>query len=172
MGKTGLGWRLAHGEFKEHSSTHGQQFWAIGELGNTRADGTECEAVLWDLAGQPDYRLVHSLFLDDVDLALVLFDPTNRQEPLTGVDFWLNQLRQGKQGLCRCILIGARADRGTATLTEAELAAYCNRHGIGGGYIGTSARTGEGLPALLEAERCPCLTTLTPHAAAMIAAAV
>ncbi|UCF07668.1 MAG: hypothetical protein JSW28_08500, partial [Thermoplasmata archaeon] len=27
VGKTGLGWRLAHGKFKEHSSTHGQQFW-------------------------------------------------------------------------------------------------------------------------------------------------
>ena len=28
--------------------------------------------------------IVHSLFLDDVDTALVLFDPTNRQEPLSG----------------------------------------------------------------------------------------
>jgi WD40 repeat protein len=39
VGKTGLGWRLAHGEFKEHSSTHGQQFWVIPQLGVTRADG-------------------------------------------------------------------------------------------------------------------------------------
>ena len=28
-GKTGLGWRLAQGEFNEHYSTHGQQFWVI-----------------------------------------------------------------------------------------------------------------------------------------------
>ena len=28
VGKTGLGWRLTHGEFKEHASTHGEQFWA------------------------------------------------------------------------------------------------------------------------------------------------
>ena len=75
VGKTGLGWRLAHNEFKEHSSTHGQQFWVVPELKKTREDGTECEVVLWDLAGQPDYRLVHSLYLDDVDTALVLFDP-------------------------------------------------------------------------------------------------
>jgi len=40
VGKTGLGWRLAHGEFKEHASTHGQQFWAIPQLGLKRADGT------------------------------------------------------------------------------------------------------------------------------------
>jgi hypothetical protein len=37
---------LAHGKFKEHSSTHGQQFWVIDALGKTRADGTACEAVL------------------------------------------------------------------------------------------------------------------------------
>ena len=55
VGKTGLGWRLAHGAFKEHASTHGQQFWVLDQLGAQRQDGTRCEAVLWDLAGQPDY---------------------------------------------------------------------------------------------------------------------
>jgi uncharacterized protein with WD repeat len=75
VGKTGLGWRLAHGDFKEHPSTHGQQFWLLDSLRARRADGTECEAVLWDLAGQPDYRLRHALFLDDAELALVLFNP-------------------------------------------------------------------------------------------------
>jgi small GTP-binding protein len=168
VGKTGLGWRLAHNEFKEHSSTHGQQFWTITRLGTTRGDGTQCEAVLWDLAGQPDYRLVHSLFLDDVDLALVLFDPTNRQEPLAGADFWLNQLRHPDRAPCNCILVGARTDRGIASLTEAELAAYCERHGISGGYVATSAKEGEGLPALIEAvaaqiawDRMPATVTTT-----------
>ena len=74
VGKTCLGWRLSHGEFGTHPSTHGQQFWVVDSLGTQRADGTQCEAVLWDLAGQPDYRLIHSLFIDDADLALVLFD--------------------------------------------------------------------------------------------------
>ncbi|HMQ33980.1 MAG TPA: hypothetical protein PKD53_24825, partial [Chloroflexaceae bacterium] len=93
VGKTGLGWRMAKGEFKEHASTHGQQFWVVGELGKTRADGTQCEAVLWDLAGQHVYRPIHSIFLDDVDTALVLFDPSNRPDPLKGAQFWLEQLR-------------------------------------------------------------------------------
>ena len=42
VGKTGLGWRLAHNKFKEHSSTHGQQFWIIDDLCKTRDDGNEC----------------------------------------------------------------------------------------------------------------------------------
>ena len=91
VGKTGLGWRLAHDEFKEHASTHGQQFWSE-QLGLKRKDGTECEAVLWDLAGQHVYRQIHSIFLENVEAALVLFDPSNRQEPLKGVEFWLEQL--------------------------------------------------------------------------------
>jgi WD40 repeat protein len=62
VGKTGLGWRIAHGEFRPQSSTHGQQFWVIDRLSDERDDGTRCEVVLWDLAGQPDYRLIHALF--------------------------------------------------------------------------------------------------------------
>ena len=149
-GKTGLGWRLAHKEFKEHPSTHGQQFWVIDELGETRRDRAQCEAVLWDLAGQPDYRLIHTLFLDDVDLALVLFDPTNRQEPLKGVEYWLKQLKRERRDgrKRRAILVGARADRGTPTLTQEELEEFCRAQGIEC-YVGTSALTGEGLEELL-----------------------
>lgn len=149
-GKTGLGWRVAHGEFKEHPSTHGQQFWVIDEFGATREDGTQCEAVLWDLAGQPDYRLIHALFLDDVDLALVLFDPTNRQEPLKGVEYWLKQLKRERRDgrKRRVLLIGARADRGVPTLTREELDEFCRSRGVEA-YVGTSALTGEGLEELM-----------------------
>ncbi len=149
VGKTGLGWRLAHGEFKEHSSTHGQQFWAIPQLGLKRKDGTECEAVLWDLAGQHVYRQIHSIFLENVAAALVLFDPSNRQDPLKGVQFWLQQLK-GKGQLPSAVLVGARTDRGAPTLSQQELDQFCRRYGIRGGYISTSAKAGEGLDALLE----------------------
>lgn len=152
VGKTGLGWRIAHGYFKEQASTHGQQFWVIKDLGATRSDGTECEAVLWDLAGQPDYRLIHALFLDDVDLALIVFDPTHQQEPLKGVEYWLNQLTHhcALNRTCQKILVGARLDRGSPTLTNNELQQFCQHHDITNSYLLTSALTGENLPLLLE----------------------
>src|SRR6266702_1204249 len=75
VGKTGLGYRLAEDRFQLTESTHGQQFWVVDKLGKILTDGTQCEAVLWDFAGQPNFRPIHSLFLDDIDLALVLFDP-------------------------------------------------------------------------------------------------
>ena len=159
VGKSGLGWRLAHGEFKEQSSTHGQQFWVLPQLGKRREDGTECEAILWDLAGQPDYRLIHALFLDDVDLALVLFDASDSSDPLHGVEFWLKQLETGRttgqseaggnRRACPKILVGAQADRGTPALTVDELEAFCRQRGIGG-YLSTSAKEGWGLDELVE----------------------
>jgi WD40 repeat protein len=151
VGKTGLGWRLAHGAFKEHASTHGQQFWLLDQLCKKRADGTECEAVLWDLAGQPDYRLIHALFLDDADLALVLFDPTRNDDPLAGVEFWLKQLKVGhpEAGGPPSVLVAARSDRGTPRLTKEELDAFCRERGITA-YHATSAMAGEGIEALVE----------------------
>lgn len=155
VGKTGLGHRLATGEFTDHPSTHGQQFWLLDELGSTRADGTECEAILWDLAGQPDYRLIHALFLDDADLALVLFDPTRDEDPLHGVEYWLGQLDAdgGQTGPGReVILVAARVDRGSPRLSAAELAAFCAERGIRH-YQATSALAGDGLPELLDLMR-------------------
>jgi GTPase SAR1 family protein len=167
VGKTGLGWRLAKGEFKEHASTHGQQFWPLKHLDRTRSDGAQCEAVLWDLAGQPDYRLIHALFLDDADLALVLFDPTRYDDPLQGVEFWLKQLRGrhvvGATGsgprsddatladrkACPTILVAARCDRGEGRLTSEELQTFCQRRGIRS-YHATSALKDQGLNELIE----------------------
>lgn len=149
VGKTGLGWRLAHGEFKEHASTHGQQFWVIDKLGTKRKDGTECEAVLWDLAGQHVYRSIHSIFLDNVDASLVLFDPSNRQDPLKGAQFWLEQLK-GKNRLPPSVLVGARVDVSSPALSQQEYDQFCQRYGISGGYVSTSAKRGDGLDTLLN----------------------
>jgi small GTP-binding protein len=148
VGKSALGYRLIHGRFQPQESTHGQRFWVFPALSTRRADGTDCEAILWDFAGQPDYRLVHALFVDNADLALVLFDASDLRDPLHGVDFWLKQLQSG-QNRCPVILVAAQMDRGSTSLTPEELKAYCDRHGIVG-PIQTSAATGRGIPELVE----------------------
>lgn len=148
VGKSALGYHLIHGHFKEQASTHGQQFWVFPALGQRRSDGTKCEAILWDFAGQPDYRLVHALFMDDTDLALVLFDASDLRDPLHGVSFWLKQL-QTEQRRCPIILVAAQADRGSCTLTPEDLNAFCKNNNIVG-PITTSALTGEGIDELVN----------------------
>jgi small GTP-binding protein len=148
VGKSALGYRLINGRFETQESTHGQKFWVFPALGKTRADGTDCEAILWDFAGQPDYRLVHALFVDNADLALVLFDASELRDPLHGVGFWLKQL-QTEQSHCPIILVAAQTDRGSSSLTPEELNAFCKKQGIVG-PIATSAATGEGIEELIE----------------------
>jgi len=147
VGKTSLGWRLVFDEFVEHGSTHGQQFWTVDSLQRKRDDGASCDVILWDLAGQPDYRIVHALFVSDADAALLLFDSTRREGPLEGVDYWIKALTSERQ-LCPSILVGSRVDRGTPTLADDDIAAYCEYHNIEGGYVSTSATEGRGIDEL------------------------
>lgn len=148
VGKSALGHRLIHGRFEKQESTHGQQFWVFPALGRRRNDDTDCEAILWDFAGQPDYRLVHALFVDNADLALVLFDASDLRDPLHGVGFWLKQL-QLVQSRCPIILVAAQTDRGASSLTQEELQAFCQKHGIVG-PVATSAATGLGIEELVK----------------------
>ena len=148
VGKSALGFRIAEDNFQLTESTHGQKFWVVEKLGTKRKDGTQCEAVLWDFAGQPGFRPIHALFLEDIDLALVLFDPS-RQDTFTGVDFWLKQVALNRQP-CRIVLVAARSDVSNISISRAELEAFCREHNISGGFIATSAKTGEGVDALLE----------------------
>ena len=138
----------------------------MDRLGETRQDGTQCEAGPWDLAGQPDYRLVHAMFLDKVDVGLLLFDPTNRERPLTGVEYWLRHLRsatlrhinagarvgQVDDFTAPTVLVAARSDRGTPTLTESDLQDFCRQKGISD-YVRTSALDNSGVDQLMLAIR-------------------
>ena len=151
VGKSGLGYRLAQGHFEPQESTHGQHFWILDvpSLRTELQDGTECDVVLWDLAGQSDYRVIHALFLDDADVALILFNPADPREPLREVDYWLKTLARRPTGPCRCILVGARIDVGHPTITPEEIDTFCHARNVSGGYVATSAKTGQGIETLL-----------------------
>lgn len=158
VGKTTLGWRLAHGDFAQHPTTHGQQFWLLDQLAFVRADGAQCEAILWDLAGQPDYRLIHALFVDDADLALVLFDATGDDE-LRGASYWLSQLGISTARLEAeapappvAILVASRSDLGDFLLHSDNILSYCAARGIFA-FVATSALTGDGTERLIDLMR-------------------
>jgi WD40 repeat protein len=82
VGKTGLGLVLAGRKFRATESSHGRHVWIFDEkeveLKPAGASGQSIkstqETLLWDLAGQPGYRLIHQLHLHEVAVALVLFD--------------------------------------------------------------------------------------------------
>ena len=103
VGKSGLGLVLAGRKFRATESTHGRHIWTIDEE-KWKPDSSSAkrshqpgyvetrETLLWDLAGQPGYRLVHQLHLGEVAVALVLFDNRSETEPFAGVSYWARAL--------------------------------------------------------------------------------
>jgi class 3 adenylate cyclase/GTPase SAR1 family protein len=114
------------------------------------------ETLLWDLAGQPGYRVIHQLHLNEVAVALVVFDARSEVDPLAGVRHWERALRlaQQRQGTS-CVpmkkfLVSARADRGKVSVSKERLDALLEEFGFDG-YFETSAKEGWKIKELKQA---------------------
>jgi WD40 repeat protein len=74
VGKSGLAHRMVHGKLIPTIST--DAVWAtilpIPQMAEP-ATGVEREIWLWDFAGQADYRLIHQLYMDGTDVAVLVF---------------------------------------------------------------------------------------------------
>jgi small GTP-binding protein len=107
------------------------------------------EILLWDLAGQTDYQLVHQLFLEQTALAVVLFDGTHPDNPFGGVGHWEKALRKIAGESVPRILVAGRADRGRPAVDDATTAEFMSKHGFAD-YVATSAVTGRGVQELRD----------------------
>jgi WD40 repeat protein len=142
VGKTGLALRLWHDRWDRTESSHGME---IRRLELPRADGiadVEREVWLWDLAGQPDYRLTHQLFMEQTSLALLVFDP---QDPrvFETVGYWQNALRKvARAEHVPGILVAARCDRPGLRLTMGEVSAWAKSRGLHGPLLTAAKLTG------------------------------
>src|SRR5205085_5994024 len=118
-GKSGLALSLTGKPFVPTESTHGRNVWMLDNKDVALDNGRIMtrETLLWDLAGQPGYRLIHQLHLNEVAIALVVFDARSETDPFAGVLHWERALRvtQSKQGSSvppmKKFLVAARMDR-------------------------------------------------------------
>lgn len=145
VGKTALGWRLVGRDFNSHPKSHPLQSWILKDLSSRLPDGTLCDAVLWDMASQPDYRLIHPLSTADASLALIVFDPTLRPDTFRPISYWLNHLSDSQRKRCPSILVAARTEVGAPVFTKKELESFCKKNRVSGGYVQTSAARGDGI---------------------------
>jgi WD40 repeat protein/DNA-directed RNA polymerase subunit RPC12/RpoP len=148
-GKTCIARALMGKPFEPQESTHGMKVWNFKSEKAKRPDGGEItrETLLWDLAGQPDYQVVHQLFLDETALGVVLFDPTHPENPFGGVAHWEKALRKVVGDDCPRLLVAGRVDRGHPTATERDIKAFLSEHGFID-FIATSAKTDVGIKEL------------------------
>jgi GTPase SAR1 family protein len=158
VGKSGLGLVLAGHPFVPTESTHGRHVWTFDdqevELDNRRKETRQ--TLLWDLAGQPGYRLIHQLHLNEVAVALVLFDARSVTDPFAGVYHWNRALLQaqslqGNSALpLKKFLVAARIDRGGRDVSLERIDRLVNELGFDG-YFKTSAKENIGIEELAEA---------------------
>lgn len=160
VGKSGLGLVLSGQAYQPTDSTHGRNVWTFdsqqvvvpGSGKQTR------EVLLWDLAGQPGYRLIHQLHLGEVAVALVVFDSRSETEPFSGVKHWVRALAQARriEGDAaiplRAYLVAARADRGGIPVTRERIEAMVAELGLDG-FFETSAKEGWQVTELTAAIR-------------------
>jgi WD40 repeat protein len=160
VGKSGLGLVLTGQTWEATESTHGRHVWTFDSQDISLSDGRQetREILLWDLAGQPGYRLIHQLHLNEVAIALVVFDARSETEPFAGVRHWNRALTQA-QHLQRIetislkkYLVAARADRGGISVSRERINYTVNKMDFNG-FFETSAKEGWQVFELIKAIR-------------------
>jgi GTPase SAR1 family protein len=150
VGKSGLAMVLAGEEFRATESTHGRRIWRLSTAEEPDSLGDNRDVLLWDLAGQPGYRIVHQLHLEGSALALVLFDSKSETAPLAGVQHWARAVRHAhptSAGGLPTFLVAARADRGGINVSDQRIQKLMADFALDE-YFKTSAREGTNVDLL------------------------
>jgi GTPase SAR1 family protein/DNA-directed RNA polymerase subunit RPC12/RpoP len=155
VGKSGLGLVLSGQPFEATDSTHGRRIWPFEkmEVEVRPKQQEQREVLLWDLAGQPGYRVFHRQHLDEVAVALVLFDSRSETEPFAGVAFWARALDSAARGFpLTKYLVASRSDRGGPAVSPKRIQDVCKEYGFKK-YFEVSAKRGDGIQELATAIR-------------------
>ncbi len=160
VGKSGLGLVLSGQPYTPTDSTHGRNVWPLDaeEVAVPGGGRQTREALLWDLAGQPGYRIIHQLHLNEVAVALIIFDSRSETDPFAGVKYWARALAQARrlEGAAavplKAYLVAARADRGGVEVSAERVRAMVEDLGLDG-FFETSAKEGWHVADLTEAIR-------------------
>jgi GTPase SAR1 family protein/DNA-directed RNA polymerase subunit RPC12/RpoP len=145
VGKTSLAHRLIEDKYVVRDRTHGMNVSRL-ELPLPPDATLEREALLWDLAGQEDYRLIHPLFLQETALAVLLVNPQTTN-PFRETGDWLKMLKsaaneQDHKREAERLLILSQVDVGGPKLSDAKIDHFCKENGFSG-WLLTSALNGK-----------------------------
>lgn len=154
VGKTGLGLVMSGHAYQPTDSTHARNVWLFSRSETEDGQALEIrEVYLWDMPGQPGYRLVHQLHLRGSALALILFDARSESEPFAGVRHWVKAVKEaersraGSSSGIKKILVSARVDRGGVPVSRQRLQELMTALELDG-HIETSAKEGWGIEEL------------------------
>jgi small GTP-binding protein len=145
VGKTGLAMRLASAAWRPSAATAGVSTiqW---KLPVPEDDELEREVWLWDFGGQEDYRLIHQLYMDDTDVAVLIFD-AQRGDAFDAVRKWDRYLARNMKKPFSKLLVAARVDTGGLRVSRNRIETFAQEHGFAA-FLETSAKSGLGCEEL------------------------
>lgn len=169
VGKSALGLVLAGEAFRPTDSTHGRHIWTLESETLPLGDDAKLqrEVLLWDLAGQPGYRVFHRQHLDEASVALVLYDAHSETDPFAGVSYWARALDDATRGFpITKFLVAARIDRGGTAVSATRVSEISKRYDFSR-CIATSARRGDDVAKLAAAVRAAINWDRLPRVSAL-----
>jgi small GTP-binding protein len=147
VGKTSLFERFQNQEFAStNTMTVGC---ACARITVQAEDGTDVRLLVWDTAGQEEYRAIIQLYFRSAAFVLVLYD-ISRKDSFESVNEWVSLARAKAPAAATYLLIGNKCDledERQIPMSEGEQLAQS----IGAVFVETSAATGVGISEVLQA---------------------
>ncbi|OLS13224.1 MAG: small GTP-binding protein [Promethearchaeota archaeon CR_4] len=140
VGKTSLAYSFIEGKFEtDYKSTIGTSIMKK-EL-TIRGSDAKVRFIIWDLAGQDQFKRVRQTYYQNAEAGIIVFDVTRRDTFLT-VEKWVVETRQGSgKPDIRLIIVGNKIDLPNRQVTYEEGIALGKKLNLS--YIETSAKTGD-----------------------------
>lgn len=156
-GKSGLRRALLRWPYKPLDSSHGRFVDRFSQENDLDSSGNPVtrETLVWDLAGNPGYRVVNQLHLEQATVGIVAFDSSSDRNPFAGVGYWARALdraaarRTMEPGITK-LLVATKLDRGRPLISKQEIDHIKVKFGFSD-YHETSALEGWGIDDLRAA---------------------
>ncbi|MFX1344208.1 MAG: GTP-binding protein [Promethearchaeota archaeon] len=141
VGKTSMVHRFVEDSFQtDYKSTIGTSI--MKKECDFKGLDSKVRFVLWDLAGQAQFRRVRQSYLSNAEAGILVYDVT-RKDTLDNLENWFNDIKEVSPNVS-LILVGNKIDltedRVVSTEVGEEMAEKLNLS-----YIETSAKTGENI---------------------------
>ncbi|MGV3663227.1 MAG: DUF4365 domain-containing protein [Prosthecobacter sp.] len=132
VGKTGIANRIWHDTWKVTDTTHGMEVRRVPLSAASEHGEINREIWLWDLAGQPEYRLTHQLFMEQTSLAVVVVD-RQRDDLFASAKYWQEALGKVTNSAgTHYILVAGRCDEPGQRCTVDEMKDWAAQNGFHG----------------------------------------
>ena len=104
---------------------------------------------IWDTAGQEKYRAINKIFYKDANVALLVYDITQKPSFEALKDYWFSELKDNAPKNVIRVIIGNKRDLyEKEQVNEEEVREFCKQNNNLFGL--TSAQTGEGVADLFN----------------------